>query len=256
MSNIWLSDPVRATSYGMKTYKLFCLSVITLLLFSSTAFGATKPSSEADMSSLSYVFYLYFDAGQLVGDRDYQVKYDVISEKFAPAEPVQNSYKVQIFNSRGEAVQSVDFDPKGGNATFVQGKVQVKAPYVPNGVRASFFDNQDRQLMTIYISSVALCNDDGFCSSNDGENSKTCPGDCQQARASQTPIVTPDLTGEGLDMTTILIYVFSGLAVAVGAWFIWKWLKKKREESFLPPPPSSPMASPPVPPTPPVPPSL
>ena len=217
--------------------KIFIFAVVSVLFVFSFAVAATKPLPDADLGSLSYVFYLYFDSGQLVGDRDYEVKYDVISEKFVAESPVPGSYKLEISNSKSELAQTVQFDPRQGDSSFNRGKVQVKAPYVPNGTRVSFFDNQNRQLMTIFVTAVALCNDDGFCNSAEGENDKTCSSDCRTART--TPLATSlplDTSGEGLDYIMLGIYGVGGLVVVMGAWFGWRWWKKKREENFMPPP--------------------
>lgn len=222
------------------TKHLYVPILAVLFLSFSFVWAVIKPAPDADMDSLSYIFYLYYDNGQLFADRDYQIKYDIINEKFISQSPGPNSYRGEIVTFQSEAAETFYFDPAQGNPKFVKGKIQLKAPYVPNGSRVSFYDNQSKHLVTMFISTAALCNEDDFCSSNDGENGKTCPSDCKQARTS--PVATtipPPSVNEGIGLMSILIYVFSGLGVVVVAWFGWKWWKKKKEESFLPPMPPS-----------------
>ena len=228
----------------------FILVSLLAVVFSLSASAVTKPSSEADMDSFSYVFYLYYDNGQLFADRDYEVKYDVVSEKFAQAESAQGSYKVIVTNFRSETVKSVDFDPRAGNANLTSGKIQIKAPYASDGQRATFYNNQGQQLVTIFVIDAALCDNNGVCNSGVGENEKTCSSDCRINRTPVASVVPTVLPSEGLDLNTILIYAVGGIGVVVVAWLIWKWIKKKKEENFLPPPattPSSP-SEPPLPP--------
>ncbi|MDP3697243.1 MAG: hypothetical protein Q8R55_04430 [Candidatus Taylorbacteria bacterium] len=215
------------------------LVVGCLVVFSSMfASALTKPGSDADIDNLSYVFYLYYDNNQLFVDRDYEIKFDIVNEKFI-AEPLlpAGSYKAEIFSFKPELVKTFNFDPRKGDAGFRTGKVQVRGPYVPDGSRVTLYNPQNNPVLNIFISEGSICNDDGICTSAENENEKTCPADCKQARPSRTVEPLPILD-EGPDLTQILIYVFGGLGVAVGSWFGWRWWKKKRGENFLPPPPS------------------
>lgn len=224
----------------LTTYKLilvYLLLVASCLLLVSSVWAVTKPYPNDNLDSLSYVFYLYYDNGQLFGDRDYEVKYDIVNETFVPQVAVSGWYKFEILNSKSEVVETVQFDPRQGNPAFVSGKLQVKGPYIPNGQRAIFYNDQNKQLVNLFMFEGALCNDDDSCSIGQGETEKTCPSDCVKKTITPIPSVSPAPTDDGFDMLGIATYVFGGLAVAVGAWFGWKWWKKKKEESFLPPPP-------------------
>lgn len=238
----------------MKNTIKFLLVSTFVFAFSFTAWAVTKPPPDADLGSYSYVFYLYYDNGGLFADRDFQINYDIINEKFTETPIGLGAYKIEIANFKSDIVKTVEFDPRQGDSGFTAGKIQVKAPYVPDGRRASFLDNQvpPRQFVTIFMEEGALCNDDGSCDSVGGESEKTCPSDCKKSGPRPTVAPTPVLE-EGPDLMLILIYVISGVGVAVVVWFGWKWWKKKKEESFLPPPP--PPAPPPIP-SPPLPPAL
>lgn len=218
-------------------FKYLYISILVFLFSFSFVFALTKPGLDADIDNLSYVFYLFYDNGQLFADRDYEIKFDIINEKFVTeAPPPDLAYKAEIINFKSQVVKSFDFDPRKGNAGFRSGKIRVKGPYVSDGSRVAFFDNQRNPVLNVFIQDGSICNDDGICISAESENEKTCPADCKQARPSRT-VEPPPVFDEGPDLTIILIYVFGGLGVAVGAWFGWKLWKKKREESFLPPPP-------------------
>lgn len=220
--------------------KIYIFSVIGLFVFSFSFVQAlTKPGPDADLDNLSYVFYLFYDNGQLFADRDYEVKFDIINQKFiAETPPSGSAYKAEISNFKSQLAKTFDFDPRKGDAGFRTGKIQVKGPYVSDGLKVTFYDNERNPVLNIFIRDGSICNDDGICTSAENENEKTCPADCKQVRPSRT-VEPPPVFDEGPDLTMLLIYVFGGLGVAVGAWFGWKWWKKRREENFLPPPPSA-----------------
>lgn len=226
----------------MNKFKNIIIPTLLFVLSFSVSLAVTKPDPAQDLSSLSYVFYLYYDNGQLFGDRDYPVKYDILNETFVLQVVAPGFYKLEILNSNSEVVETIQFDPRQGNPSFTVGKAQIKAPYVANGQRAVFYNDQGTQLVNLFIFEGALCNDDGSCSLGQGENENTCPSDCVKKTTTPLP-VSPIPLEEGFDMLNIITYVVGGLLVAVGAWFGWKWWQKKKEESFLPPP-----ASPPAPP--------
>ena len=237
-----------------KNIYIACL-VVVLAGYFSFASALTKPSGDADIDSLSYVFYLYYDNGQLFADRDYEIKFDVVSEKYVDVPTSPNNYKGSVINFKSESAKTFEFDPKQGNISFNSGKVQVKAPYVPDAQQVTFYDVQAKPILNVFVNAASICNDDGICTSAEGENDKTCVNDCKQTRVTPTSQPIPSLD-EGLDLNTILIYSVGGLGVALGAWFGWRWWKKKRGESFLPPPsmsgsgPSSQFTEPPLPPPP------
>lgn len=211
----------------------------------SAASALTKPGADADIDNLSYVFYLFYDNGQIFADRDYEIKFDIVNQKFIAEVPPPNSaYKAEILNFKSQLVKTFDFDPRKGDAGFRAGKIQVRGPYVSDGSKVTFYDSQKNPVLNIFIREGAICNDDSICTSAENENEKTCPADCKQARPSRTVEPSP-VFDEETDLTMLLIYVFGGLGVAVGAWFGWKWWKKRKEGNFLPPPPSAPPVNPP-----------
>lgn len=217
------------------------LSILGLFLLNSlTTEALTRPSPDADMESLSYVFYLYYDNGQLFADRDVEIKFDVLNQKYVPIEsPLPGNYKGEINTFKSTIAQTFSFDPRAGDVNFTKGKVQIKGPYVPDARQVTFYNAAGSPILNVFVNSASLCNDDGVCTAVEGENIKTCVNDCKQPR--ETPSSILPSVEEGFDLNTILIYSVGGLAVLMGAWFGWKWWKKKRGESFLPPPAAPPI---------------
>lgn len=226
----------KITNHKLKILGLF---VLCSLLFASFSFALTKPGPDADPEKLSYVFYLYYDNGQLFTDRDYEIKYDVVEETFVPESPdVTTAYKGEIFNFKSEVVKTFTFDPRKGDPVFIRGKSMVKGPYVADGEKVVFYDYRGVQLPTIFIGTASVCNDDGSCIAGAGENEKTCPNDCKKTRRvtpiPQTSEQTSVLSGD-FDWISISLYAAGGIGVIAAAWFGWKWWKKKKEENFTPP---------------------
>ncbi len=227
---------------------LYRFFIITVLFVSFSFVSAqTKPSPGTDPATLSYEFYLYYDNGQLFGDRDHTVNFDVVSEVFVPETVGLAPYKGEITNNRSEIVKTFTFDPQKGNANFKSGKVVVKGPYAPDGFRVNFYDPLNNPVLAIFVSASSICDGDGFCNAQLGEDTKTCPTDCQAVRTSPLASITPlplddegfNLWGFNFDLIQIATYAVGALGVAVIAWLGWKWWKKRKEGDFPLPPPSS-----------------
>ena len=206
-----------------KTTIVFLVFFITII--SANADVVDDPWSP---SHFSYLFRLYYDNGQLFADRDFEFKYDIIAEEFVPETySTQFPFSGDVINIKGETTATFKFDPRRGNPDFLKGKISVKAPYVADGQKVVFYDSQNRQLLTIFVSESSFCNDDGICNSERGEDEKTCPADCKAA----TPVPTPvqPVSGEGgLSGTTIVLIALALAAAGAGGWYGWRrWQKKK-----------------------------
>src|SRR3989344_2279563 len=170
-------------------YKVIIVGV--LFLSFSIASALTKPGPEANIDNLSYVFYLYYDNGQLFADRDYSIKFDVVDETFVPETlSGAGAYKGEIVNLKSEIAKTFNFDPKRGDVSFTAGKVMIKGPYVADGMKAQFYNDRGEQLISMFINAGSICNDDGSCNSATGEGEKTCPNDCKKPRATPAPQVS------------------------------------------------------------------
>jgi len=234
-------------------YIFTALLVGMLMTISAPVFAVTKPAPGTDTDTLSYVFYLYYDNGQLFADRDYDTKYDLVNSHFAGENPAeQAAFRGEIWNIKSELSQTFMFDPQKGDASFKQGKIMVYGPYVADGLRADFYDNNGQKLITIFVNTTSICDDNGSCNSAAGEDQKTCPNDCKSPTSTPPPppVIEPAGFFGEFDLNTMLIYIVSGLVVIAASIFGLRWWKKRREESFLPPSTPEPPASPPPPPPP------
>ncbi len=205
---------------------------ISVIVIAASFFLTGFVFAEGDRNPLdsSYLFFLYYDNGQLFADRDFQFKYDVIPEKFTPETPnTQFPYKGEVINLKGEIAKTFQFDPHQGNSKFLKGKISVKAPYAPDGQKVNFYDGQGNQLLSIFVSESSFCNDDGVCNADVGEDAKTCPSDCKQVLP--VPVASPDiLSGAGTSgVLKGIIYLIIGLAIAGGFWW---WRKRKGSQAM------------------------
>jgi len=196
-------------------------------------------AEQIDFPNPSYIFYLYYDNGQLFADRDYEIKYDVIPEVFVPETiTAQFPYRGEVVNLLNQVVSVFQFDPKGGNIKFVKGKLTAKAPYAPDGQKVNFYDSQGKQLVSIFVSQSSFCNDDGICNSDTGEDTTTCRNDCKLLQT-PPPTVAPTVPSSGggpPGLATVLIYSLIGGGAAFGGWYAWRlWRKKKSAGTVIPP---------------------
>lgn len=222
-------------------FKIIIFGILGLFLLSTFFVYA---DDDRDPLLSSYLFFIYYDNGQLFADRDFEFKYDVIPETFVP-ETINTRfpYKGEVVNLNSEVAQTFQFDPRRGDPKFLKGKISVKAPYVPDGQKVNFYDGQGNQLLSIFVSESSFCNDDGVCNPDVGEDTKTCSNDCKETTPIPTVITEVPGSGQGgVLMTFIYVLIIAG--VALGGWFGWKWWKGRQEESSLRP--SSPINLPPT----------
>lgn len=199
--------------------------VVTLFL---ALFNFVFAEEDRNPSASSYIFYLYYDNGQLVADRDFEFSYDVIPETFVPETVnTQFPYKGEIITFNNQVAGTFVFDPRRGNPSFLKGKISVKAPYVPDGEKAVFYDNQGNQLLTVFVSESSFCNDDGVCNVDNGEDENTCSADCKGV----TPLPPiPEEPGGGQGAVPMaFVYVLIIAGVVLGGWFGWKWYKSRQK---------------------------
>ncbi len=210
-------------------FKIFVISLILLstlyFLLSDSVFADDVPQQE----NFVYLFHLYYDNGQLFADRDFEFKYDVIPEEFAPETySTQFPFKGEIVNLQNEVAAEFLFDPRRGKTNFLKGKISVKAPYIPDAQKSVFYDSQGKTLLTIFVSESSFCNDDGVCNSERGENERTCSNDCRGViPATPLPRTDDEGGGEQGGMLMAAIYVLIIAGAALGGWFGWKWYKQK-----------------------------
>lgn len=207
--------------------------LIFVLLFFPFVSSASHGEEIIPPLPASYLLHLYYDNGQLFADKDFEFKYDVVSGEFAPEKlTTQFPFKGEVVNLLNQTVVTFQFDPRGGNATFAKGKISVMAPYVPDGQKVIFYDSQNKQLLTVFVSESSFCNDDAVCNFDKGEDDKTCPNDCTGAE-SPSPQESKESSVGGLSM--IIMIVLTTALLGVGGWYAWRrWRKVKyvQEDQF------------------------
>lgn len=192
-----------------------------------------------DSNANSYIFYLYYDNGQLFADRDYEIKYDVSMDNFVPETiTVQFPFRGEVINLLNKVASTFQFDPKRGNIKFVKGKITVKAPYAADGQKVNFYDSQGKQLVSIFVSQSSFCNDDGVCNSDTGEDNTACPNDCKVLQTPPPAASVPPVSSAGgpPGLATVLIYSLIGGGLAFGGWYGWRWWQSKKSASIVIPP--------------------
>ena len=213
-----------AWNFAIIDFKLMKILSIILILFIVPMASFAISSSPEDQ--YIYLFHLYYDNGQLLADRDYEIKYDIVAEAFVPETlNTQFPYKGEVVNLKGEIAATFQFDPRQGDPEFLKGKISVKAPYFADGQKVIFYNNQGDALLTIFVSESSFCNDDGVCNPDVGESTQTCPNDCKSA--TPVPIASPDSPAGGGGLLKGVIYLIIGLGV-IGGWFGWKWWKSRQ----------------------------
>lgn len=223
----------------MKKIFLVPLLLTTYYLLLTTTFAAQ------DSGIYTYQFHLYFDNGKLVKDRDFDFAFDLIAQEYQP--PVDEAdYRGEILSVRGVKIADFNFS-LGGVTSTGRGKVSVLAPYFDNAQTAIFYNPSDRQLLSVDVAPFGpVCNEDGFCNADVGEDSQNCPADC--AVTTPSPTISPLLPKQFLILGLTLSQALTWLGLIILAlliiWFVLKWLAKKRATSAniqppqnVPPPP-------------------
>jgi len=192
-------------------------------------------ADEVGDDNFVYSFHLYYSNDQLFADRDFEFNYDVVPEKYTPESfNTQFPFRGEIINFKNEVASEFLFDPRRGNPSFLEGKIKVKAQYVPDGQKVNFYDSQGNQLLTIFVSESSFCNDDGTCNFDKGEDEKTCPNDCTGV----TPPLPPTLDEDGLsDTSQIILSILVLVLVGVGGWYTWRRWRKVKDSGSNPAPP-------------------
>lgn len=183
-----------------------------------------------------YIFHLYYDNGQLSADRDFKFKYDLIAEPFTPQVlETASPFRGVVVDFKNEAKATFQFNPE-----LVKGKISVKGPYSADAAKVDFYNDENQLLLTLDVSGSSVCNDDGICNSDVGENYDNCPNDCPRPTPSPSPTVTPPPGFFGLGWSKLILIIAGAVLTAVVIWVIWAIIKKRKasagQNQGLPPP--------------------
>lgn len=215
----------------------------TLILLALPVFGF----ADEDFNPGSYLFFLYYDQGQLFANRDFASPYDVTTKKYQEGNSGNGYFRGRVVSAKGAVLADFKFDPQKGDASFKKGAILVDAPYFFNAKEVKFYNNRGDQLLAISVAGQSFCNEDGVCDKNAGEDTRTCPTDCG-AVSVVAPSFTPSLRAPSISSpiplsTQTQTSFFSDWRVLAGGgvailgligWVLIRWLKKKKND--LPPP--------------------
>lgn len=202
---------------------------------------SAEGESDKGITDAVYVFHLFYDNGQLLTNRDFEFKYDILIEKFEPEEDRVGSFKAEILNFENKAVSNFQFDPQRGDSNFKKGDIEVKGPYFAEAAKVNFYNQNNNLLLTLSVAESSFCNNNKICNSDVGEDSKTCPSDCAAPTSSPTP---SPMTLPSFNSYDVFISPgFIGLVAALAGVLIWIFLKRRK--NTLPPnaPPTTPTQS-------------
>ncbi|NTV55497.1 MAG: hypothetical protein HGB37_03945 [Candidatus Moranbacteria bacterium] len=90
-------------------------------------------------------------------------------------QPSSGSFQLAYYNAAGDELERKSF--QATSASF-----SVETPFYPNARTLKIFRmNVVEPILTKDLSSMSLCNNDGICQFDAGENSQTCLADCGKA---------------------------------------------------------------------------
>ena len=207
------------------------LKLITyLLILTSLAWPLGQTFASQDNGVYTYIFHLYFDNSKLVPDRDFKFSFDLIAGPYKrPSPEVMTGYSLELISVQGAKLFTVKFTPPSS-----RGKLTLQAQYFANAKTANFYNTQKQLLLAIDLApSGPVCNDNGSCQAEVGENNKNCPSDCLVVAVSLTPepsvVVTPTPSGpsSGYSLLTYILVILILLILTVAGWFFWRWRKNR-----------------------------
>lgn len=220
--------------------KLILKTIIVFCAVATISFGGVLVKADATntVQSSEYLFHLYLNvSNQLVIDRTFKFNYEIISSQFVQSATGQFPYRGEVINFTGEVTSNFKFDVQSGT-------LSIHAPYVADGQKVIFYDNQNQPILTIPVSDSSFCNDDGICNADRGEDSLSCPKDCKQALPAP-PTTSPTPTSGGSNgLLSSILYILAGLVIAGLVWWYYKRRGKSNNMTLPPTPPSAPLPTP------------
>jgi len=118
---------------------------------------------------------------------------------------------------------------EGGCEELDSGPISLDVPFFPNGKFADIYSPQGEKLLTIDLSSIATCNENGQCEKEKRESYGTCPSDCENEGLKQLKIVDTPPTANPADKTplaksNLYLWIIVALVVisAIAGLYLWK----------------------------------
>lgn len=174
-----------------------------------------------DFNPQGYIFYLYYDKGKLVVDRDFSTPFDVVPLEYKTQE---GSFKGETFSFKNELLANFKYN-------LVQGRNQVVVPYFFNTKKVVFYDSAEQELLTLDVGTHSFCNENNVCDSNVGEDQESCPTDCKVE-----PTMTPAVLAGGFGISRGILFGIIGVIAAIVIWIAWRIIKKRKSATGMMPP--------------------
>lgn len=203
----------------VKTNFLKITAAALVMFFGFANFSAL--ASERDSGVYSYVFHLYYDRGSLKSDKSFEPPFELVAKQYR-LEHAMGFFSGEILSIKDESLAKFAFSlesvPVAGS-----GKITVEAPYFSNAKKV-VFSTEGKILLTIDLAPGGpLCNEDGVCNVNFGEDIKNCPQDCSNLNVAAEPEKDVPATGSKNRMWPFIIIVAAVLVIiAVIGWIALK----------------------------------
>ena len=102
--------------------------------------------------------------------------------------PNPGAWTIEVDAAGGDALSQTQFQPVRGSQT-------VEVPYQSRGTSARIVDSRGTTQLIVDLSGSRVCDDNGVCNADLGENADTCPTDCGTANANQQAAIADQSSG-------------------------------------------------------------
>ncbi len=185
--------------------------IISLLIALAVLLPAPMRADEAlpsDAWAFLYEFPLSYKNGVVLQAEPYRMTTGDV-----PLLP-QGAWSLEIVSESGEQLRWYPFDPVSiaGTGTF-----SIIIPVEYRGARAYVRDATGKVTVTIDIRETRLCNDNGVCNAEAGEESANCPTDCGRTSMETASILEQVSTSQRVGSILLrLSSAVAGLLLCIG----------------------------------------
>jgi hypothetical protein len=125
----------------------------------------------------TYVFHLEYKNGVLAQNSSEDFFIDTIPMPYTKGAG-EGEYTARIVSKKGATLSEIKFkEPSVYLATKQKYVLDLETPYFANADRVDFFSGET-MLFSTSLAGTTFCNENAFCNTEFGENSKNCSMDC------------------------------------------------------------------------------
>ena len=139
------------------------LFIIFAVLASSIIASYAKAEDVLPRNEFNYQFNFEFRDG-VISNVDYTI---VTGDPNVET----GDWVITINNPREEKLADYNFNPASSSGMFI-------VPAWDNGTEAIFTDPQGVQMARVWLAGSRVCDDNGACEEDSGEDAQNCPADC------------------------------------------------------------------------------